>query len=223
MGQQIAVVAHEHHSCGDLPGFSSCHSRDYFRDRKIIDQKPLLMLSSPGQKQMCTCPSGSWPTENRCLKLMTSVFIEHVLTLVVLLHVRRVRNAPTLHPMKTDPILFEGLMYRTKSVQKQKRLIGQLPKLSFMLENIVAWQTSSSLELISSQSLQETLEEQGWELIVFLFSSPSTYFSHSYHVFLEICDPHPHLNKRGNKLKTVRVGLGQLWLSSAVKGQVTGC
>lgn len=36
------------------------------------------------------------------------------------LHLCRVRNAPTLHLMKTDSILVEGLMYRKNSAQKAK-------------------------------------------------------------------------------------------------------
>lgn len=84
-----------------------------------MNWKLLLMLSSPGQHQMCRCPYGNWPTKTQVFKIEYLGMYQMCLSscgTFLLLH--RIRNAPTLHLMKTDPMLFEGLMSRTNLAQK---------------------------------------------------------------------------------------------------------
>lgn len=79
------------------------------------------MLSSAGQHQMCRCPYGNWPTKKQVFKIddlgIHQMCLNSCGTFLVLC---RIRNAPTVHLMKTDPMLFEGLMSRTNFAQKAK-------------------------------------------------------------------------------------------------------
>lgn len=63
---------------------------------ELADRKQILKIHDLGIYQTCLNSCGTF------------------------LLLRRVRNALTLNLMKTDPVLFEGLMYRTNSAQKAK-------------------------------------------------------------------------------------------------------